>query len=84
LPAKLLPNASSLLNSLAVDNTGFSDYTVDYQAAARSGAANDPDGNYGKIEGIIDATTKLKDKIDGLALIRNSLQDVLSKMVKTL
>jgi hypothetical protein len=84
LPAKLLPNASSLLNSLAVDNTGFSDYTVDYQAAARSGAANDPDGNYGKIEGIIDTTTKLKDKIDGLALIRNSLQDVLSKMVKTL
>jgi len=84
LPAKLLPNASSLLNSLAVDNTGFSDYTVDYQATARSGAANDPDGNYGKIEGIIDATTKLKDKIDGLALIRNSLQDILSKMVKTL
>ena len=67
------------------ENTNFSLYTSpDASATERSGAPGDIDGNYGKIGSINASSKKLEDKIKGISEIRESLSEILSKMVKTL
>lgn len=73
------------LTTFATDNTGFIDYgTADNNATERSGSPGDVDGNYGKIGSINASSKKLEDKINGIKEIRDSLAEILSKMVKTL
>jgi hypothetical protein len=68
-----------------VGNQSFSSYpSPDSVAPTREGSMNDENGNYGPIAGMSDASSKkLSDKIDNLITIRNSLNEILSKMVKT-
>ena len=70
-----------------IDNSNFSTWpaTTDTSAAARSGSPDDKTGNYGPVSGMGDATSKkLEDKIKDISTIRDSLNDILSKFVKTL
>lgn len=70
-----------------IDNSNFSTWpaTTDTNAAGRSGSLDDKTGNYGPVSGMGDATSKkLEDKIKDISTIRDSLNDILSKFVKTL
>ncbi len=67
------------------ENGNFSLYPLsDASATERSGSPGDIDGNYGKIGSISAPSKKLEDKIKGISEIRESLSEILSKMVKTL
>ncbi len=67
------------------ENTNFLSYeSSDTSATERSGAPGDIDGNYGVIGSINASSKKLEDKIKGITEIRDSLNEILSKMVKTL
>ena len=66
-------------------NDHFLSYTdVTTNAAARTGSVGDENGNYGADAAISANSEKLLDKITDIAKIRDSLNDILSKLVKTL
>jgi len=70
-----------------IDNSNFSTWpaTTDTNALERSGSPDDKTGNYGKVNGMGAADSrKLEDKINDIVKIRESLNDILSKFVKTL
>ncbi len=70
-----------------IDNSNFSTWpaTTDTNARERSGSPDDKTGNYGKVNGMGAADSrKLEDKINDIVKIRESLNDILSKFVKTL
>jgi len=66
-------------------NEHFLTYTdVTTNAKERSGTPDDKNGEYGTISPISASSEKLIDKISDIAVIRDSLNDILSKLVKTL
>jgi len=70
-----------------IDNSNFSTWpaTTDTNALERSGSPDDKTGNYGKVNDMGAADSrKLEDKINDIVKIRESLNDILSKFVKTL
>ncbi len=68
-----------------INNTNFGLIQgADSNATERAGSPDDINGNYGKIGTINASSVALQDKINGIAEIRESLSDILSKMVKTL
>ena len=70
-----------------IDNTNFQTWPdlTDTNARERSGSPDDKTGNYGKVNGMgASDSKKLEDKINDIVKIRDSLNDILSKFVKTL
>jgi len=78
--------APGQLTTFAVDNGNFASYDkAEDNATERLGSPDDKTGNYGKVEEMGSATSKkLADKINDIVTIRDSLNDILSKFVKTL
>lgn len=79
--------ASGQLPTFAVDNGNFQTWPdlTNTNARERSGSPDDKTGNYGKVNGMgASDSKKLEDKINDIVKIRDSLNDILSKFVKTL
>ena len=74
------------LPTFATENQNFGAYEyANNNANERSGNIDDKTGNYGKVSDMGSADSKkLEDKIKDIATIRDSLNDILSKFVKTL
>jgi len=78
--------APGQLTTFVVDNGNFASYDkADDNASERLGSADDKTGNYGKVNGMgAHDSKKLEDKIKDIDTIRKSLNEILSKFVKTL